>query len=171
MQEADNLKLQGDGAFAQNQLSLAVELYSRALGLVPVHVGCMSNRSASFLALGDLTACIRDCSDAMALLQLRSSPSLAAASHVVGSSSSSSPAGEVDLLMSILPAAGTDKRRQWVLKTVVRRGSALVKAGRVDEAIADYSLASSIDPANEALRADLTKLCNYRDSKRSPVIV
>ena len=46
------------------------------------------------------------------------------------------------MLASILPPVGSDKRAQWVVKTVVRRGQAYARLTKIDEAISDYTLAA-----------------------------
>ena len=53
-----------------------------------------------------------------------------------------------------------------VVKTVVRRGAAYARVTKIDEAIADYTLAAGLDPKNETLRSDLNKILNYRQGLR-----
>ena len=57
-----------------------------------------------------------------------------------------------------MPASGTTKRRQWVLKTLVRRATANAQLGNLEEAIADYQIAVQIEPSSESLAADLATL-------------
>ncbi len=150
---ADSLKKAADESMGQGELVEALEKYSEALKLLPSHVGCLSNRSACRMSLGDKQGCVDDCSAALALLQLNS----------VNDSASGTIGGvEVDLLASIIPPPGSDKRLKWVLKTVIRRGAAHAALNNLDAAVTDYTTGSSLDPKNESLLSDLTKIKNYR---------
>ena len=149
--KADVLKKAADEAMGQGDLDVALNNYTEALDLLPSHVGCLSNRSACRMSQGDKQGCVDDCSAALALLQLNSN----ANTTTIGSA-------EVDLLSSILPPVGSEKRLKWVLKTVIRRGAAYAALNDLDAAVADYTTGSSLDPKNESLRSDLTKIKNYR---------
>ncbi len=149
--KADVLKKAADEAMGQGDLGVAMNNYTEALDLLPSHVGCLSNRSACRMSQGDKQGCVDDCSAALALLQLNSNTT----TTTIGSAG-------VDLLSSILPPAGSEKRLKWVLKTVIRRGAAYAALNDLDAAVADYTTGSSLDPKNESLRSDLTKIKNYR---------
>ena len=76
------------------------------------------------------------------------------------------------MLAAILPAEKTDKRKQWLLKTIVRRGAAYFQSQMIDEAIQDYGYACSLDEKNESLKKDLTKMINTRAAMEvSPELV
>jgi len=156
MAEAEALKKQGDAVFSERRLSEAADKYTEALHLLPVHVGCLSNRSACKIASGDLQGCVDDCTAALALLQIDPT------SSTMGSSSNSVTA-DMSMLSSILPPPGSEKRASWVIKTILRRGQAYAQLQQLDEAVADYTVAASLDPKNESLRSDLNKIVNYRN--------
>jgi tetratricopeptide (TPR) repeat protein len=153
--DADALKKQGDAVFAERRVDEAKGCYDQALSLVPLHVGCLSNRSACKLALGDVQGCVDDCSHALELLQLDPAAS--------SSSSSSSTQGQglglgLNMLAAVLPPAGSDKRLAWVTRTVARRVQALAQLNRLPEAAEDFRRAAALNPANEALKDDLVKI-------------
>ena len=147
--DAEALKKEGDAVFAESRLQEAQEKYDAALALVPLHVGCLSNRSACKIAAGDLQGCVDDCTRALELLQL----------------DPGGGGGEMNMLLSVLPPAGSDKRLAWVTRTVTRRGTAYSQIdNKLDLAIDDYRHAVTLNPANEALKADLEKLVAFRDT-------
>lgn len=188
LNEADQLKKQGDSILGQGEVAKAAEKYTEALARISVHVGCLSNRSACKMALGDIAGCVADCDEALLLLEMdvsRAGSGIVtvgsdggAVSGGVGSAEGGiafggTPAGpgansaSVHMLAAILPPPGSEKRKAWVMKTVTRRGAAYAKLGRIDEAVADYSLACSLDPKNEALKVDLNKIRNYREGAKA----
>ena len=57
-----------------------------------------------------------------------------------------------------MPPVGSSKRRQWVLKTLVRRGTAYAQVSQFEAAYTDLKDASELDPDNEALKQDLAQL-------------
>ena len=57
-----------------------------------------------------------------------------------------------------VPPSGSEKRRQWVLKTLVRRGAARARLGETLGAVEDYETALAIEPENEALQKDVKML-------------
>jgi len=147
--DADALKKQGDAVFAERRVDEAKGCYDQALSLVPLHVGCLSNRSACKLALGDVQGCVDDCSHALELLQIDPGAS---------ASSSTSAQGGLNMLAAVLPPAGSDKRLAWVTRTVARRGQALAQLNRLPEAAEDFRRAAALNPANDALKEDLVKI-------------
>ena len=109
MEQCGKLKQQGDALFSSGDRKKAIEQYSQALQLDPSYISCASNRAACYLAVGDAAACVKDCTLALDILQKAD--------------------GNTERLFvtSVLPATGTEKRRNWVLKTLVRRGTALMQ--------------------------------------------
>ena len=152
MSDADVCKRAGDEAMGQGDLEAALGHYDETLELLPCHVGGLSNRSACKMSRGDAKGCVEDCTAALELLQMDTSIT---ASGGIG-------AHGIDLLSSVLPPPGSEKRLSWVVKTVVRRGAAYASLNELDKAVADYTTGSSLDPKNETLRSDLTKITNYR---------
>lgn len=150
---ADVLKKAADEAMGQGDLEIALKKYDEALKLLPSHVGCLSNRSACRMSLGDKQGCVDDCSAALSLLQLNHANEIGPGTI-----------GEIgiDLLASIIPPPGSEKRLKWVLTTVIRRGAAHAAMNNLDAAVADYTTGSSLDPKNASLLSDLTKIKNYR---------
>lgn len=57
-----------------------------------------------------------------------------------------------------IPPAGSDKRRQWLLKTLVRRGTALLRADKPRDAVDDFKRALRLEPGNKALAKDVKRL-------------
>ena len=57
-----------------------------------------------------------------------------------------------------MPPVGSGKRKQWVLKTLVRRGTAYSQVSQFKAAYGDFKDASELDPENEALKQDLAQL-------------
>ena len=149
LSRAEALKKEADKILGEGNVKLALNTYTDALTLLPMHVGCLSNRSACKLALGDVQGCVDDCSAALALLQL--DPTTA-----------SEAGGGINMLVSILPPAGSDKRTSWVVKTVTRRGAANAQLGQIDAAVNDYALAAGLDSKNEKLQSDLNNIRNHR---------
>ena len=111
-------------------------------------------RQACHFALGDMPSAIRDCTGALDLLSMDVSQSIGRVAK------DAVPSGPV-------PPAGSDTRRQWVLKTLVRRGAAHARHGDLDEAITDYETALAIDTANEQLAADLARLTADRERRKA----
>ena len=158
---ADGLKKEADALLAEGLIEEAAGKYSAALALVPMHVGCLSNRSACKLAVRDINGCVDDCSLALSLLAMDVSGVGAGAGAETGG------LNDTSLLRSILPPAGSDKRKSWVLKTTLRRGAAYAQLNLLDQAVDDFRLASGLDPKNEAIKSDLNKIMNFREGKRS----
>lgn len=156
--DAERLKKEADSLFAERRLEDACDKYSEALKLAPLHVGCLSNRSACKMALQDLKGCVEDCSEALFLLELNVDETQRLS---LGTGQSG-----IDLMAPILPPAGSPKRRAWVLKTITRRGAAHAQLGELDLAVADYGTAAGLEPQNEALRQDLNKIMNMREATR-----
>ena len=149
---ADQLKKEADLAFSESKLNDAIDKYSEAIALIPVHVGCLSNRATCKIALKDYNGCIDDCTVALDLL----SSSDISSTNVISTPS-------LNMLHSILPAKGSEKRKAWVLKTIVKRGQAYIQLSKYDEAVRDYSTASGLDPTNESLKSDINKLITARE--------
>ena len=155
--KAEALKKEGDALFAEEKLSESHGKYTDALHLVPVHVGCLSNRSACSLTSKNIHSCIDDCSDALSILRDTDSSS---SRHTCGGS-------QFDMLNSILPRVGSAKRTSWAVKTLLRRGAAHAQLNHITEAIEDYKAAFVLEPLNEVLKSDLDKMITYRESRRA----
>jgi tetratricopeptide (TPR) repeat protein len=176
--EADKIKKEADNLFSENRLVDAASRYSEALRIIPYFVSCLSNRSACYLALGQKEDCIQDCTAALDLLQLdlqaldrkpavsnnSTDTPLSISAHQQLYSDSKNQA--LNMISAILPSLGSDKRKSYVLKTLTRRGATFAHVGRFDEAIGDFSVAVSLDPANEALKSDLNKLKSLKEGSR-----
>ena len=148
--KTDALKRMADKEFAEGNIQSAAGVYSEALSVVSIHVGCISNRSACKLAAGDLAGCIDDCSVALSVLEL----------------SVDDHSGGLNMLNAILPPAGSAKRKEWVMKTVLRRGAAHAQGQDWVSAVADYSMAVGLDPENLALKSDLNKLRTSMEAQK-----
>jgi tetratricopeptide (TPR) repeat protein len=169
LSDAETLKKEGDALMAERDTAAALAKYTSALALIPVHVSCLSNRSACRLAMRDLDGCIADCSTAVAILSIDAGAG-AGAPLSAEKGLDISAAGSVlqqeqlkTMLANILPPAGSAKRTTWLVKTLLRRGVAYTQQGAYALAVEDYAAASALDPANEALKGDLQQLIAARD--------
>jgi hypothetical protein len=131
------------------------------------------------MATRDLRGCIEDCTVAIDLLQ--STDTTTSVGGMSGAKSS--------MLHSILPPQGSEKRKAWVITTLLRRGMAYAQLAApgaslsidvneaqnvvnlLDSAVCDYSHASGLDPKNEALKGDLNKLMTFRESKKVAAVM
>ncbi len=52
--KCDKLKRDADTTFGDQNLDKALALYNEALEILPFHVGCLSNRAACYLSLGNV---------------------------------------------------------------------------------------------------------------------
>lgn len=161
LQTADTNKKKGDEVMAEGNIAEAIDLYTRALHASPVHVGCLSNRAAGKLAIHDYEGCISDCSAALHILDEDER------SSSTGKIMSGAGADSLSMMTAVLPPKGSDKRKSWVLKTLVRRGAAYAQNKDIDAAIVDYGKACALDPTNTALKEDLNKMTNYRAGLRA----
>lgn len=157
LESADMLKKRADTKFSQGEVVEALILYSDALSEAPLHVGCLSNRAACKIARQDFSGCIHDCSVA---LEIFDSDDFLQKNTPIASGNSDS----LSMLSAILPPRGSEKRKSWYLKTLVRRGAANFQAGNLSEAISDYGKACALDPANNSLKTDLNNLRNSRST-------
>jgi tetratricopeptide (TPR) repeat protein len=140
-------KRSADEAFAGGNIQGACDLYSRVLELDPAFVSCISNRAGCHLALHRPLLCVQDCSAALALFAA-SVTQVSVTGATVSATVGTGP----------LPPPGSAKRAAWVLRTLVRRGAALVQLGRFAEAAADYADAVQLAPGDESLRSDLAQI-------------
>lgn len=174
LSEADKLKVEADAFFAEKHVDDALLKYSDALKIVPVHVGCLANRSACRFALSDFDGCIEDCSLALALLKHdpssdRETDRTTKKVQILLGGASSDGGGNT-MLQTILPPPGSEKRKLWTIKTLTRRGVAYSQLGMLEKSIADYTSAVKLDSLNEALKADLAKLINCREENQGKEI-
>ena len=168
---ADSLKKEGDSLIAEQQPAAAKAKYDAALALVPVHVACLSNRAACCMAQGDLAGCVADCSKALGLLRdtaRNSSLSAGSASSVALAVAEQQQRQHSSMLQTILPAPGSEKRKAWTIKTLLRRGVAYSQLGKLDQAVADYAAACALDPGNASLVSDLNKMRTLQQAAAAP---
>ncbi|GLD95301.1 hypothetical protein PINS_up003945 [Pythium insidiosum] len=119
LEKAEESKRLGDECFQRNELDDAVTHYSESLRLNPQSIACLSNRAATYLRRHDHQRCIEDCTQALTLLQ-----------QAPGADSEASQRKLT--FFAAGPAPGTAKRREWVVKTMVRRGTAFLAMDRLD---------------------------------------
>ncbi|GAB9465922.1 hypothetical protein Gpo141_00003308 [Globisporangium polare] len=148
VEKAQELKDLGDACFrGSKQLEKAVTHYTDSLRLNPLSIACLSNRAACFLVRNEFAKCVQDCTRALELLQRRDM------------GENEGEGGQHGLaFFSVGPAPGSLKRRAWVLKTLVRRGTAYSAMEEWAKAEADYAASAELDPTNEALRNDLLQV-------------
>jgi tetratricopeptide (TPR) repeat protein len=140
-------KRSADEAFAAGNIQGACDLYSRVLELDQAFVSCISNRAGCHLALHRPLLCVQDCSAALALFAA-SVTQVSVTGATVSTTVGTGP----------LPPPGSAKRAAWVLRTLVRRGAALVQLERFAEAAADYADAVQLAPQDESLKSDLAQI-------------
>eukprot|EP01039_Chlorochromonas_danica_P003779 gene3781-4129_t len=149
----ENAKKEGDRLVGEHQLLEARSKYDEALAVLPIHVSSLSNRSACKIALGDLHGAVEDCQLAVNLLTYddNSKPGYVRPAGMASE-------GAASMLSSILPPKDSPKRKQWLLRTLVRQAVALTQLERFDQAINAYKHACRLDPQDKILQADLEKL-------------
>jgi U3 small nucleolar RNA-associated protein 21 len=160
LDRSDGVKKEADAKLGGGDLDGALGLYGACLEVEPDFVSALSNRAACLLALGRFADAAADCSAALDLLA--GDPKVAAATNdalLAGMGLPTFGAGSGGgVAAGPIPPVGSAKRRLWVLKTVARRGLARAKLGRFQDAIDDYRTAVDLDPADDALKADLAAL-------------
>lgn len=148
--------------FASGDILGACELYTAALAAVPASPSCLSNRAACHLALKRPKDCVRDCNTVLELLCTNTSDISRAGN--IGDDIQTTlkpPPGSV-------PPEGSDKRRQWVVATLLRRGRANIELGRLESALKDYREASALAPGDQAIDSDVKELEGRVDETVSP---
>jgi dyslexia susceptibility 1 candidate gene 1 protein len=142
-----NLKAEADGHFGKGQYSKAKDCYTKALRLAGgAHLGCLSNRAACHLMLGEDMQCVKDCTAAMEQLP--------------GAALLSAEDGVEEVEEGEQAEEERKKTERTRLRLHVRRGTASARLGDVAGARADYVVAKelSTDAAELAqLERDLGK--------------
>lgn len=64
-----------------------------------------------------------------------------------------------------VPPPGSDKRRRWVLTTMLRRARANVELGCLESALRDYRAASSLAPDDKAVEGDVREVERLLESE------
>jgi dyslexia susceptibility 1 candidate gene 1 protein len=120
LEKAHELKLAADEAVRAKQPDLvqSIKLYSESLRLHPLSVACLSNRAACYLMLKEGNRSIDDCSSALELLQREGGGQIGAGGLA---------------FFSVGPPPGSSKRREWVVRTLVRRGTAFRSIGQLSK--------------------------------------
>ena len=96
-------------------------------------VSAVSNRAGARASLGQWEGCLEDCTNALKLLsnlQLSSGP---------------------------VPPPGSEKRREWVIRTMCRRGKAKVETSDLSGGVEDFETALKLVPeGRQKVRDDLS---------------
>ena len=174
LSDTDILKKEGDSQMSEGNITVALMKYTAALALIPVHVSCLSNRSACYFALNDWKSCIEDCNTAITLLRIDDTTTAITTMNTSVLTTTSSgdsivlPQDQLKtMLLNILPPAGSAKRSTWLVKTLLRRGVACSQCGQWEQAVKDYTEAAALDPRNTAIQTDLQQLVAARDAATS----
>lgn len=124
LEKAHELKLAADKCVrtGESDMAHAISLYTQSLELHPASIACLSNRAACYLMLKDGEKCVSDCSLALTLLR-----------QDFRGGSDSLQGAEGLAFFSVGPPPGSVKRREWVVRTLVRRGTALRLIGQLVE--------------------------------------
>jgi tetratricopeptide (TPR) repeat protein len=147
----ESLKKEGDSLIADKQLQNALLKYNEVLQVLPIYVSALSNRAGCRLALGDIDGAVEDCTTAIELLRVNEDSTLLARNNDLTR----------NMLSAVLPPPQSEKRKQWLLKTTVRKAVALVQLDRLTEAVEEYQQALKLDTANDQIRSDLENLKSY----------
>lgn len=142
--------------FASGDIAEACRLYTNALSAVPTFPSCLSNRAACHLALGRPQDCVDDCTATLEILSAGSSTR-----PYEQSEEQDHTLLRPRLLLpppGSAPPIGSNKRRQWVVSTMLRRGRANVELGRLESALHDYQAADSLAPGDKAVEGDVHEL-------------
>ena len=130
--DTSDTKKAGDEAFSKGDVDKAVELYSAAIEADKRFVSAVSNRAGALLSQGKFEECVDDCDAALGML-----------ANLGGTS------GPV-------PPPGSEKRKDWVIATVCRRGKARSELGLYREAEKDLEMALKLVPEGRTgVRDDL----------------
>jgi tetratricopeptide (TPR) repeat protein len=134
--QANDWKVKADGSFTDGrQLDTALDQYSTAISLDPMHTKARMNRAACYFAMKNYVDCIADCDHALIQLQqyqpqqrLTSTPKCTRL---------------VDVMLSPPP----NVRRKWIITLLCRRAAAKEEHGDqydIDDALKDLEEAKSI---------------------------
>jgi stress-induced-phosphoprotein 1 len=130
--EVSDLKKSADACFGEGEIDGAIDLYSKAIERDPRFVSAVSNRAGALLAKGQYEDCIADCDSALNML--------------ANLGSTSGP----------VPPPGSEKRRDWVIRTVCRRAKAKSELGSYNDAVTDMEMALKMVPeGRQKVRDDL----------------
>ncbi|GMH82274.1 hypothetical protein TrVE_jg11830 [Triparma verrucosa] len=130
--KVSDLKKVGDEKFSAGDVHAAIDLYSEALDSDPNFVSAVSNRAGCYASTGQWSLCSEDCTKALNLLS------------------------DMSLSSGPVPPPGSEKRRDWVVKTICRRGKAKVEEGDFKGAVEDFEEAMKIIPeGRQKVRDDL----------------
>lgn len=137
----ENNKKQADVSYAEGRVAEALIAYDTVLTQFPVYVAALANRAACRMLQQDYEKCVADCDTALSLLNDCSSDSF-------------SKLQRSSMVTVFLPAKGSEKRKQWLLRLHTRKAVALISLERLAEAWEAYEAACKIDPENAALKQD-----------------
>ena len=129
MRSVLELKAGADARFSQGDYAGAKAMYSDALALDGRHVGCLSNRAACNLCLGEDAQVVADCTAALTALDEQAEEEPA----------TSAPPGASE--------AATQKRQRTRLRLHVRRGTALVRCGKCSAARQELEACRELNPS------------------------
>lgn len=137
--EVSNLKKSGDEKFSGGDVHAAIDLYTSALENDCNFVSAVSNRAGCYATTGQWGKCIVDCTKALDLLS------------------------DMSLSSGPVPPPGSEKRRDWVVRTICRRGKARVEEGDYKGGVEDFEEAMKIIPegrqkVRDDLQDDIVKL-------------
>merc|ERR1711871_14822 len=150
LNNSNTLKTEADSLFKEGNLAGAFKKYSEALAIEPTFVSILSNRASNLLAMGKWSEAADDCSSALDLLGIGSNEK----------KTNLEPVGPV-------PQKGSPRFKSWVVKTLVRRGTAYCKLSNYQAALKDYEDALKFDADNEALIKDVERMKDLLAAKET----
>ena len=150
------MKKEADSLIAERKLNEALLKYNSVIDMIPIHVSALSNRAGCKMALDDIDGAISDCTTAIEVL-----------SFSENMTSLGGHESMKNMLSAILPPPNSDKRKQWLLKTIMRKAAALVQNDAIIEALEQYEQAIKLEPGNVQIKADYEKLLSLKDDKKT----
>jgi tetratricopeptide (TPR) repeat protein len=134
--QANDWKVKADGSFTDGrQLDTALEQYSTAISMDPMHTKARMNRAACYLAMKNYVECIADCDHALIQLQ----------QYQPQQRLTSTP--KCTRLIDVMLSPPPNVRRKWIITLLCRRAAAKEEHGDqyyIDGALKDLEEAKSI---------------------------
>jgi stress-induced-phosphoprotein 1 len=171
--QADALKEEGNAHYKRREFSKAIELYTRAIEVLPKEITYRLNRAAAHFEAGDLEACAKECNEAIEVgRSVRPPPFAKISKAFIRLGNIECKRGDLPRAIEFYEKAQTEsfsdpiERKIRELKRTLEEeaarayldkdkaieakeaGNAAFKAGDFPEAIAQYSEAIKRDPEN-----------------------
>mmetsp|Transcript_53645 Transcript_53645/g.160605 ORF Transcript_53645/g.160605 Transcript_53645/m.160605 type:complete len:493 (-) Transcript_53645:393-1871(-) len=159
VREACCLKKQADTKFNDGDIFQALSLYGKSVTTDPSYPDALINRSACYLAAGNVQQCVEDCTSAMHILSHKGKSDGDDSKHSAGQELKTSST----IFQVSVPPPGSSRRRKMVMASFCRRGAAKAQLGDFRGSITDLrSALGLVDPSDsktaESIRKDIKAL-------------